>query len=247
MAEHTNEEKKMFANSFASVYNNENGTNYRWEDEKSLTPEEPYDFKLFDEGRVLGVQMVRGVVADTDKVYARPGYATKVVDLLRTILQTKEMLSVCIFLNFPKPPKKREQIEQLAHHLAEVIYTCCLGELPYLANEENFDEPFLSTMKDYVSEIHIELRTDGETGFQVSFGWSSGKLEGAFDSKQKILGAEKRKRGKYDHVILLVDPVNWPVEDYEISSIKNALVGSPIKEIWIVNNFVGNQRAIRVK
>src|SRR5262245_20774377 len=101
MAEPTNKEKKLLATIFASEYNRENETNYRWEDEKSLIPVEPYDFKLFDSGSVLGVQMVRGAVADPDIAYARPSYATKVVDLLRAILQTREMPSVNIFWNFP--------------------------------------------------------------------------------------------------------------------------------------------------
>jgi len=247
MAEPTNEEKERLATIFATEYNRENATNYRWEDKKSLIPKEPYDFKLFEGGRVLGVQMVRGAVSDPDKAYARPGYATKVVDQLRTILQTREMPSVYIYLNFPNPPKKREQTERLAQDLAEFIYTCSLKELPYFADEWNKDDAFPATIKDYVSDLSIEPCRDGITGFWISFSWASGKLEGAFDSEQKILGAVKRKEGKYDHVILLIDPVNWPVEDGEIPFIREALAGSPIREIWVVNNFVGNQKAMRVK
>jgi hypothetical protein len=247
MAEPTNEEKELLATIFATEYNLENATSYSWEAERSLIPEEPYDFKLFEGGQVLGIQMVRGAVADPDKAYARPRYATKVVDQLRAILQTKEMPSVYIYLNFPNPPKKREQTEQLVQDLANFIYIHSLKELPYFADEWNKDDVLPSQIKGYVSDLSIEPRPDGITGFRISFSWASGKLEGAFDSEQKILGAVKRKEGKYDHVILLIDPVNWPVEDGEIPFIREALAGSPIREIWVVNNFVGNQKAIRVK
>jgi hypothetical protein len=247
MAEPTNEEKEQLATIFATAYNRENATSYKWEDEKSLTPEEPYDFRLFEGQRVLGVQMIRGAVADTDKAYARPKYATKVVDQLRAVLQTREMPSVDIYLNFPNPPKKREQTDLLAQDLADFIYTCSLKELPYFADEWSEDETFPSTIKDYVSDVSIASLPDGIVGFRITFSWASGKLEGAFDSEQKILGAVRRKEGKYDQVILLIDSVSWPVEDGEIPFIRDALVGSPIKEIWVVNNFVGNQKAMRVK
>ena len=247
MAEPTNEEKELLATIFATEYNRENATNYRWEDKRSLIPEEPYDFKLFEGGQVLGVQMVRGAMADPDKAYARPRYATKVIDQLRAILQTKEIPSVYIYLNFPNPPKKREQTERLAQDLADFIITCSREKLPYSVNEKDTDGSFPAKIKGYVSELSIDPRSDGMTGCRISFSWGSGKLEGAFDSKQKILGAVKRKEGKYDHVILLIDPVNWPVEDDEIPIIKDALAENSIKEIWVVNNFVGNQKAIRVK
>ncbi len=246
MAEPTDEEKEMLATSFATGYNHKNKTNYRWENEKSLSPEEPYDFRLFDQGKVLGVQLVRGDVANKDKSYARPARAKKVVDQLQAIFQARGAPSVRIYLNFPKSPKK-QQIEKLAQDLEDFIYICCLGELPYLAYEENFDELTLLPLKGHLSDIHIEPHVGKRTGVQISFSWASGELEGELDSVQKVLGAVKLKEGKYDHVILLVDSTGWPIEDEEIPFIRDAVAASPIKEIWVANNFVGNQIAIRVK
>lgn len=247
MAEPSPTEIKQLAQIFADAYNNERGASFSWDETRSLIQEEPFDFKLFDGKKVLGVQLVRAAVADPDKVYARPEYAQRVIDRLLPKLKDANLPPLLVYINFPNPPKKQSQIDDTVFWLEQVITRSCLNKLNYFTYEKVFENTFLKDILEFVDEISIEpnpYRTQGITFITMT---SKRTLEGSLDDEQRVVGAVRQKEKKYTDVILLVDAAHSPVDDIYIPQIKSSLSQSRMKEIWVVNNFLNDQRAIRVK
>jgi hypothetical protein len=233
---------------FVEEYNKDNGTNFTWIDNKSYEPGEPYDIVLFDGNEKLGLQAVRAV-ADSVREFKRPKWADAVVSLLvERFKAVKPRHGVIIDLNFHDPPKNDKDAKTLAYWLEFLIREKLKRErLSYYTYDARFDDHYLPHIKDYVSEIRI--LPDKGRGKSVCFitGASEGFPKPWLDDMQRVVIAVQSKQKKYTNVILLVDSSSFPVDDYDIPLIKEALAEMKFPEIWIVNNFSSNRNAIRVK
>jgi hypothetical protein len=248
MPEHTLEKTKEIAQIFSKQYNLENNSNYQWIDNRSYQPGEPYDFKLFDNDKEIGIQLTRAV-ADEVREFIRPKLAGEVIKGLLASLKQSGLPPLFIYLNFHKPPKKKEDIKEAVYWLHFFITqkTINATRANYFNYHSHFDDQFLPKIKEYVDQIEISPRPDKQ-GIEIMFGWSKGFGEPWLDDEQRVLKEVKKKEIKYTDIILLMDSNSFPISDFYISIIKESLVNSKIKEIWLVDNFqMPKSRAVRVK
>ncbi|MFC1704038.1 hypothetical protein ACFL1E_04580, partial [Candidatus Omnitrophota bacterium] len=190
--------------------------------------------------------------------YARPRNAGLVIEKLKKALETANTNNpYSIFLNFCEViPSK--QIEDLALQLADYVILKCIQ----LDNRDglsfsfdfDFDMSELNCFKDFISQIEINRieRESKEKKRYFSIMWSASKKapEGWLDDEQATMTAIEKKTKRYSgsesDLVLLLEARNVPVDDYYIPLIKKSAKKREIKfkEIWVVNNFVGDKRAI---
>ncbi|MBU4321235.1 MAG: hypothetical protein L6246_01175 [Thermodesulfovibrionales bacterium] len=248
MAEYTFEETKRIALIFVEQYNKDNNTNFSWDDERSYQPEEPYDFKMFDGKKELGVQIVKAV-ADPDREFIRPNKARVVVEDLRKRLKGTNLPSLSIYLNFENPPRTEEDTQKavwwLDYFIQEKVKDSI--KLCYFRYDASFDEQFLPKIRKFISEIEIVPIESVENHIRIIWGCSKSYPEPWLDDEQRVLIATQKKEKKYSDVILLIDSGTFPIDDFYIPLIKNSIEQSKIKEIWIVNDFMTHRMTVRVK
>lgn len=170
------------ANIFSSEYNKLNNTNYCWKSDKDcFEPGEPFDFRLFDGDKSIGVQVTRNV-ADEMREYVKPDKAGKVISIVKENLESKGYKSLQIYVNFHKPPEKDEDIKLLAFWLEFIITEKSNEDATAFSWKLKFDD-YMKQISPYVSELEIK-----HTEQCNIFGWSS------FDIKpQKLKSIIKEK------------------------------------------------------
>jgi hypothetical protein len=247
MAKYKKTEAKELARVFADAYNKANRTNFIWIDHESYEPEEPYDFMLFDNDAELGLQAVRAV-ADPVREFIKPKKADAVVRLLLERFNTvKPRQGLVVYLDFHTLPKNNEA-EKLAYRLEFLIREKVKRErASYYAYDAKFDDHYLPYIKNYVSKIRILPNNKGDTNVHFITSTSEEFPIPWLDDVQRVTAAVQNKQKKYSNVILLVDSATFPIDDYYIPLIKEALAEMNFPEIWIVDNFSSKRRAFRVK
>lgn len=248
MAECNFEETKRKALIFADQYNKDNNTNFSWDDKRSYQPEEPYDFKLFDGKKELGVQIVRAV-ADPDREFIRPNRATAVVEHLRKSLENADLPGLCIYLNFENPPATEEDTQRAVYWLDYFIKIKVKDSTKpcFFRYDASFDDQFLPRIRKYISDIKIIPMGVDKNQVRIIYGSSKSYPEPWLDDEQRVSIAVQKKEKKYPDVVLLIDSGTFPVHDLYISIIKNSMAQNKLKEVWVVDDFATHKRAVRVK
>lgn len=248
MAEYSKEQTEQVASIFLEQYNQENGTNFIWNDDKSYQSEEPYDFKLFDNKRELGIQLIRAV-DDPDREFIRPGRSNLVIDPLIKDLEEANLPAIHVYLNFHNPPETKEDIKKAIYWLDFYIrekVSNSLGPV-YFAYDPSFDDHYLPRITKYISHIRISPRKGPQGHVEMMFGWAREEPQSWTNDDKRVLNAAKKKETKYPEVILVIDSGHSPISDFCIPPIKDSLTKTELKEVWVVDNFATHRRAFRVK
>jgi hypothetical protein len=247
MAEYSKVETKTVAEIFAEAYNKLNSSDYSWNNEKSYQPGEPYDFKLYESKKELGVQLVRAV-ADADREFIRPNRVQAVIDSLKKSLDEKGLPPLSIYMNFVHPPENDDELDEIIFYLELYIeHKSDSSRTGYFMYHASFDDQFLPKIRKYINNFEISPRVDGKKNVLLAYSSSRDYPEPWLDDQQKVSIAVQKKEKKYHDIILLVDSGTFPVDDEYISMIKDSLATSKIAEIWVVNNFASHRGAVKVK
>lgn len=248
MAEPSIEETKTLASIFTDGYNKVNGTDFVWDNERSYQPKEPFDFILYSHQKELGVQIVRAV-GDGDKEYARPKRCDKVVDKLRKRLEENNFVpSISVYLNFFNPPKD-DEIEDAVYWLEFFISEKAVNgwRKGYFSYDESFDGEYLKQITKWVNDIDIAPLELQKKHIRFIYGYSKREVEPLVSDDVRVVNAVNKKARLYTDVILLVDSGTMPIFDFYIPVIRNSLASSKFEEIWVVNNFITQRKAERVR
>lgn len=252
MAEHSEAETKELAEIFSQGYNKQHKTNYSWVDGKSYVGKNGIadDFVLFDGKKSLGVQLTRAV-ENQERDFIRHRNADRVIAMLLESLKEWGANHLYIHINFEHQPQEEEQARQLAYWLNFFIREKSKRgsrELNYYTYDASFDNQFLKRITSYVSDFRI-LPSPDRDGAVV--GWSTSKEypEPHLDDEQRVTAAVAKKAERYQDksVTILVDAFKSPIFDFYIPLIEESVKDLKVGEVWIVENFIGNQRVIRVK
>jgi len=244
-------EIKSVANIFAKQYNLKNKSTYKWiNDNKCFEPGEPYDFQLFNkDNNTLGIQVTK-TVSDTEKEYIKPTYCEKVVSILKKNFDEKHIIYLNIYINFFQIPRTNENIKHLAYWL-EWIVTHNIEEESYINWDIKFEEYF-NKIKRFVSHLEVQKQTYQKQTI-IGHSWSGLTPEPWIGAEVFVPEAVFKKENKYKNdcknIILAVLSLPFPTTDseYYVKTIKEKVKKSNFKEIWLIDNYLSIQNAVKIK
>lgn len=245
MSEYNFKETESIAEIFLKGYNSINNTEFKWDAKKSYQASEPYDFTAFYGKEKLGVQITRAV-GDANKEFIRCLKANKIIEELEKQLEKEGVMPISIYLNFSKLPNKVD-FKKVVYWLSFIIKQKVSDDpkLTYFSYNRDFDDKYLKNILEFVSCISISPINDRKDKSIFAYGFSdSPKLP---DTQTRVISVIEKKAKKYSDVILCVDSGAYPIDNIRISAIKASLVEIDVEEVWIINDFLGNKNAIKVK
>jgi hypothetical protein len=243
---------KKLVQIFLAEYNKQNKTSFLWIEDKSYLPKDkPYfDFVVFDKDKELGIQHTFAV-ADSEREFARPNAASKVVNPLRKVLEENPRVpSLSLHLNFHNPPRKSEDIKEAIYWL-EFFVTQKVSHpigLSYFDYDSSFDDEYLPRIKKYIDDITIRplLQLTNEKHISIGYGWSKRIPEPWLDDAQRVSMAIDKKEKDCKDVLLLIE-VGTPSVPFYVERMKEYSKTKDMKEIWIAEPFLGKEKAERIK
>lgn len=254
MAEYLFEQTKALANLFAKEYNLTNKASFVWDEKKSYQPRSraDFDFLLFDGRKELGCQLTRAV-ADKEREFIRWSKVDPVIKELERLLTINPKIPrLSLFFNFYNVPQNKNEVKELVFWLEFFITHKVQNSLrlAYFTHDADFDDEYLLVIKKYIDDIDIAPNKDREK--KVITGWSVSKkgVEAWPAEDIKLVAAVSAKEAKYrkcGDIVLLIDPGMFSVGEYYVEEAKKQLAEAKFKEIWLVENFVGREKAVKLK
>jgi hypothetical protein len=244
---------RLLVEIFLKEYNKQNKTSYKWLDDKSYQPKDkPYfDFIVYDGKNELGLQHINAVV-DPEREFKLPKASRKVVDPLRKSLENNPNIpSLSVHLNFHNPPFKDDETSGAIFWLEYLIthkISTSLG-LGYFNYDAGFDEQVLPNVRKYINDIEIlpyRGKTKGKC-ISISYSWGKEKPESWPNDAFRIIQAVEKKEKECRDIILLIESGWSSVNEAYIPEIVERLKPKKMKEVWIIETFLGREKAVRVK
>lgn len=252
MAELHEEYAKKLVTIFLQEYNKRNKTSYSWIEGKSYQPKNKtyFDFIVFDGIKELGIQHTFAV-ADPEREFARPNATRKVIDALKTRLQNNPRVpSIFISLNFHNPPRKTADTEEAIYWLDMFITEKVSNpiSLNYYSYDSSFDDQFLPQIKKFVDDIQIKplLSPREEKNISLGYSWSKQPAEPWMNDFGRVKLAIDKKEKECADILLLIE-VGIPTADFYLKEMKEYAKTKNMKEIWIVEPYLGREKAIKIK
>ena len=238
---------RRLAEIFLSEYNKDHDTNFQWIDEKSYKGKDgDVDIILFDDKEELTIQHTRAV-ADPIIEYVKPSKIWNTLKLLEEqLIARPEIPPIHIMISMHNPPSTKEETVLLSIWLTQLIEEKTISESLSLYKYDKDDEAILPYISKHVSWLNIlpMLPEDGKKiGF--SYGSSEEKIKNMLTDAQRIIQAISKKLNSKH--LLLVEAGSWGVYESQIEEIVEYSKTTKLKEIWVVEPFLQQERAFRVK
>ncbi|SRR6266581_970944 len=184
----------------------------------------------------------------------RPAKAYKVIAALKKAMNERRVFGVFVSVNFHALPSNQKDVDLLASDLCSfIVHRVRRRFLSYFTYDEHDHQPGLfDHLKEWVSRLDIFPSRDN---VRAVLGWSSDPLgagsNAAMPDDVKFKEAANRKSAKYGSVgdvVLVIEFDPYPVDDVYIRIIRddNKNIIYPFREIWAVNNPLGDGKCWKV-
>jgi len=245
---------RRIAEALAPAYSEAHGKEFTAPDDLVPSREAGIDF-IFraKDGTVAQFQHTQPS-GDVEAERVRPARASKVIAALKTAMNERKVFGVFVSVNFHRLPSNQKEVDLLASDLCSfIVHRVRRRFLSYFTYDEHDHQPGLfEHLKESVSRLDIFPSRDNT---RAVLGWSSDPLgagsNAAMSDDLKFKEAANRKSAKYGSVgdvVLVIEFDPYPVDDFYIRIIRNENKDTtyPFREIWAVNNPLGDGKSWKV-
>lgn len=253
MAEPSEKYLKKITEILLVDYNKEHNTNFIWRDGTSYVAKgdkTPWaDAIVFDGDKELYIQH-KEVVWDEKHHKARASYAKKLVTHLENHLHSVGLDEYRIHVNiYPSIiPTSDKDLHEISFNLERLIRLknkkSFLLEQPVFSYDKD-EDIFFPKLKKVFSYIHVFQSSSLKKPVFV-FGWSTGEIRPLPHYGDVVTSLIENKTTTDNDIVLLLDATTI-INEYDLSLIENGLKNKHInQEVWIVENFIGKEKATRL-
>lgn len=145
----------------------------------------------------------------------------------------------------PTSDKEMHRVAFDLEHLIRLRHRKVFSTRQPIFSYDRDDDVFLSRLKDIFSYIHI-FNSPGYEKPGFGYGWSTGEIRPLPHYGDVVTTFIERKATQDKDVILLLDATTT-IEEYDMSLITEGLKNESVEqEVWIVENFLGREKATRL-
>jgi hypothetical protein len=245
---------RKIAEVLAPAYSEAHGKTFIVPEDVIPSREHGVDFILRAEDRTVAQFQHTQPAGDVQADRVRPAKAQIVIDALKKCMNERRVFGVFVSLNFHALPRNQEEAEKIAWYVCSFIAQKIRSGFRFLFTYDRHDhEPgLLGPLTGWISRLDVMPIRDSD---RSSIGWSSDPLEphsnAVMPDDIKFKEAADRKSTKYGSVgdvVLVVEFDPYPVDDFYIRIIRddNKNATYPFREIWAVNNPLGDRKCWKV-